>query len=128
MRSATGRRASILAIRRIWVRDTAAARGPFVLYKAMPDRGQGSSRARSRDHGLGPGPGNAVGDAPDFSFHKSSQPPQFCFARRIMVQKFIGQTHRAQRQAHGVADVTLAGNRQLAASAAQIDHQRGSGD
>ena len=39
-------------------------------------------------------------------------------------QKFIGQAHRAQRQAHSVADMALAGNRQLTTAAAQVDHQR----
>ncbi len=47
------------------------------------------------------------------------------FARRIVRQEFIGQAHRAQRQTHRVANVALAGNGQLAASASQVDHERG---
>ena len=41
-----------------------------------------------------------------------------------MRQEFIGQAHRAQRQTHSVADMALAGNRQLTTAAAQVDHQR----
>ena len=61
--------------------------------------GQGSSRARSRNHRLRPGPRDAVGDASDFTLDKSAQPQQFCFSRRIVMQKFIGQANRPQGQA-----------------------------
>ena len=42
------------------------------------------------------------------------------FARRIVMQKVIGQTNRAQRKADGIADVSFARNSQLATAAAQI--------
>ncbi len=99
----------------------------FGLVQAAADRGQGGCRARGRDHDSWPGPGNPVRNPPNFPLHKSPQTPQLSFARRIMRQELIGQAHRAQRQAHGVANVALAGDGQLAASASQVDHERGGG-
>ena len=64
-------------------------------------------------------------DAVHFARHEPLQPFEFTLARRIVAEEFVGQTDRAQRQAHHVANVSAPGNRQLAASAAQIHHQRG---
>ena len=107
-------------------RDRSGAR-TFRLVQAMTDCGQGSCGSRGRDHDSRPRPFDPVGDPPDFSFHESSQTPQFRFARRIVRQKLVGQTHRAQRQADGVADMAFAGNGQLTASPAQVDHESGRG-
>ncbi len=41
------------------------------------------------------------------------------------LEKFIGEADRAQGQTHHVANVAAPGNRQFAASASQVDHQRG---
>ena len=55
--------------------------------------------------------------------NETAQAFQFALARRIMAQKFIGQSHCAQRKAHGVADVPTPRNGEFTTSAAEIDHQ-----
>src|SRR5437879_1675434 len=91
----------------------------------MTNRGQCSGSARSGDHYAGPGAVDAIGNSAYVAFDECTQLPQLSFTRGIVMQEFVAETNRAQRQADAIADVTFGGNGKFAAAAAQIDHQHG---
>ncbi len=86
--------------------DGGSARA-FGFVKTMTNRGQRFRRPGSRDHDFRASPFDAVRDTLDFAVDETPQLAHLGFARRIVMQKFIGQTHRAKRQADGIADVAL---------------------
>ncbi len=96
-----------------------------VLPKMAGGGGKRRGGSGRGNHILDFGGDHARCDAVDFAGDEALQPFEFALARRIVAEEFIGETDRAQRQTHGVANVTTAGNRQFAASASQINHQRG---
>src|SRR5689334_7127258 len=73
------------------------------------------------------GLGYALSDAADFATNQATQLPQFSLSRGIVMQEVIGQADGAKRKTYSLANVALTRNRELATSAAKVNHQHGRG-
>ena len=89
------------------------------------DGGQSGCGSGGCDDVLDASRGDARGDAADFTRYEAAQALQLAFAGRIVAQKFVGETDRAQGQADGVANVSALGDGEFATAAAEIHHERG---
>ena len=96
-----------------------------VLAEIAGGGGKSGGGSGGGDYVLNFGGDDARGDAVDFARDEALQAFQFAFAGRIMAQEFVGETDRAQGKTDGFANLTVGGDGEFAASAAQIDHESG---
>lgn len=80
-------------------------------------------RARRGDHASDVRRSDSILNARDLARHKLLQSFQFVLARWIVLQKFARESHRPQRQAHRIQEVSASRQRHFATATAKVKQQ-----
>jgi hypothetical protein len=93
----------------------------FVIVRS--NAGQSSGRARGRDHQTHFGQAEFALGTAQLQINKFAQTRNVFFAGRVGLEKLLLQAHGAERKADHLLDARVFRVRDLAAAAAEIDHQ-----
>src|SRR6266849_6519365 len=66
---------------------------------------------------------DSILNARNLARHESREPLQFALPWRIVLEKFAGQAHGPERQAHRIPDLSLARKRELTTTATEVHQQ-----